>query len=583
MANAEEETASQAGSQAGSQASEEPRVDLRSDVEIPDVGPEENVFSYLMFASLWRQGTKGKVSHDVTMAYFLALLCLFMQGVILWAVWNSVVAKNVSWKNSVMNTGQEWDLLAPKPGPNACNSGGSLCFVEDGQFTCAPPTVQLTSRWVDLDINNDGIWTLEEAKQVQEDIKCQLKVNSVEVFHVFIKFLENRKHIIWLHPDVLDGKAIHLPYFKYAAGDIQVCGFKTTDMCPNLLKRGFFDAALTHGTVPRVGNTTESALKYCHALLASGGFCEKTLPSTYSVWKKEAVEECGAPSYSPFTYEHPTSGEMKSMLSVDYEARQDYEMAQTPFHITYKSLIIFLWILAMCVEAKGLVLLANLLLVVEISKDGTDAVEEDGDGDDIKYSITKMMQNERMIIGFFTFCRAVMLMVLSKVGTELLLKQNGYIDLVMDAVSLVFVMEISGILYTQAIRPKAQQEINDHVEPMPVEPLGPESFKKNPALQDIFWIFVVVALVAYVMSEYIQTTVKPLYDALECTCVQKGEKCREAQLFNYDYWYEYWHKTTPGIFRDIAKLKAEERGSLIQPKTFGNLLQQAAKSCGMNK
>eukprot|EP00747_Dinoflagellata_sp_TGD_P145731 gnl/TRDRNA2_/TRDRNA2_176614_c7_seq26.p1 gnl/TRDRNA2_/TRDRNA2_176614_c7~~gnl/TRDRNA2_/TRDRNA2_176614_c7_seq26.p1 ORF type:complete len:596 (+),score=133.39 gnl/TRDRNA2_/TRDRNA2_176614_c7_seq26:98-1789(+) len=557
---------------------EEEHHDLRDDPEIPDIAPEGNVYSYLMFATLWRQGTKG-VSLDVYVAYFLAFLCLFMQGIILGAIWNSVVARNVSWRNSVMTTGNDWDLFEPKEeAEKQCTAGGSLCFVDGDVFTCAPPTVQLTSRWSDLDLDGDGIWTIEEAEEVQEDIKCQLKVNSVEVFHVFVKFLENRKHIIWLHPDVLAAKAIHLPYFKYAAGDIQVCGFKTTDMCPNLLKRGFFDAALAHNTVPRVGNTTESALKYCHALLASGGFCEKTLPSTYSVWKKEAVEECGAPSYSPFTYEHPTSGEMKSMLSVDYEARQDYEMAQTPFHITYKSLIIFLWILAMCVEAKGLVLLANLLLVVEISKDGTDAVEEDGDGDDIKYSITKMMQNERMIIGFFTFCRAVMLMVLSKVGTELLLKQNGYIDLVMDAVSLVFVMEISGILYTQAIRPKAQQEINDHVEPMPVEPLGPESFKKNPALQDIFWLCFVGALVAYIMYDFLHTTVKPLYDALECTCLVRGETCREAELFSYDYWYEYWHKTTPGIFRDVAKLKAQERGSFIQPKTFGNLLQKAART-----
>merc|ERR1719174_2350260 len=119
------------------------------------------------------------------------------------------------------------------------------------------------------------------------------------------------------------------------------------------------------------------------------------------------------------------------MLSVDFEARRDYEIAKGPFFITYKSLIIGLWILSMVFEAKGIVLLINFLISYASSKDGSDAVEEYDDNGDMKYKINSMMSGQRIMIAFVTFARMVMLMVLSIVGTSLLLKQTSYMGLVM--------------------------------------------------------------------------------------------------------------------------------------------------------
>eukprot|EP00747_Dinoflagellata_sp_TGD_P193022 gnl/TRDRNA2_/TRDRNA2_58673_c0_seq1.p1 gnl/TRDRNA2_/TRDRNA2_58673_c0~~gnl/TRDRNA2_/TRDRNA2_58673_c0_seq1.p1 ORF type:complete len:572 (+),score=129.08 gnl/TRDRNA2_/TRDRNA2_58673_c0_seq1:97-1812(+) len=555
----------------------EHHADMRDADECPDISHEETVYSYLMFASLWRQGSKESFDLDVKLAYFLAFLCLFMQGFILYAIYGSVVASNVSWKNSIMDTGSDSDGMAiMEEKDDGCKKGGSLCSWKDGEFTCFPPTPQLSGRWDELDLNGDGIWSLQEAEEVQEKIKCEFKVNSVEIFNVFVKFLMNRRKIIWLHPDTVAGKKIYEPYFKYAAGDIQVCGFKTTDMCPNLLKRGFFDAPLTHNTVPRVGNTIESAMDYCFGLLQKEGFCERTLPSTYSVWKKSAVAECKAPRYDPFVYTHPVTGTSKSMLAVDYEARKNYEEAKGTFFITYKCIIIGLWILAMVFEFKGIVLLLQFLATFASSKDGSDAVEEVEENGEVMYKIKSMMSGQRAMIGFITFCRFVMLWVLSIVGTSLLLKQTSYMGLVMDAVSLVFVIEIAGILYSQGIRPKAQEEVVDHIHPMPVDLLGPEFLTKDASLQDVLWLIFAFTVVAIIMYNYQTKTVLPLYDALECTCVVKGERCREARVFDYDYWFEYWHKTTPQIFKDVAKLKEEARAAFVQRHSFSTLLQKAA-------
>lgn len=48
----------------------------------------------------------------------------------------------------------------------------------------------------------------------------------------------------------------------------------------------------------------------------------------------------------------------------------------------------------------------------------------------------------------------------------------------------------------------------------------------------------------------------PVYEALECTCVKTGEKCVEAQKFNYDFWYNYWKNTVPAVFTEVSQLKA---------------------------
>merc|ERR1719272_2797998 len=124
-------------------------------------------------------------------------------------------------------------------------------------------------------------------------------------------------------------------------GDLVMCNYRSKDMCGNLLKAGFFDGPLKHGTAPRVGKTVDSALKYCNELLAEGGKCERLLPSTYSVWKIESEIECGSPTYSKFVYNHPNTGTRKSLLAVDYSTREEYDMAQGKGFRLFKGILIF--------------------------------------------------------------------------------------------------------------------------------------------------------------------------------------------------------------------------------------------------
>merc|ERR1719316_1707931 len=402
------------------------------------------------------------------MAYILVILNFSMQGILLRTIYNEVVVANLDWQNSIMRyEGKDWDVFAPPP--EECNTGGSLCFLDNNTFTCAPPSVQLTGRWEELDTNGDGIWTLEEVKKAKKDLQCKYIVNPVEVFDVFINFLKTREKILWLHPDVKAGKAIHKPYFWFAAGDIIMCGYRNELMCPNLLKRGVFHAPLKYHTAPRVGTTIDSALEYCYQLLKPGGTCQRTLPSTYSVWKISSANQCGGEDYSKFVYKNPGSGVVKSLLEVDYDSREKYERSKTLIFKVYKIIIIFLWLLSMCMEIKDIIIVFTWCARFPDEKEfGAEAVLENEDGE---YTIQGITRDHRICMTIMTILRSFLVAVLTYVGVNFLMKQTGYIDLLMDAVTLVFIVEIANIIYTQALRPKIREQC-ENLQPMTVAKIG---------------------------------------------------------------------------------------------------------------
>lgn len=527
------------------------------------LNPDENVYSFFMFISptdAARNKTRpGVCTWDVLIGFVLIALNFLLQGVLLYVLFNSVVMENTEWMNGIYSVGgQSWNLLAPKD-DTTCNDGNSLCFTDNGMYSCAPPSVQLTGRWEELDTNGDGIWTRQEVIAKKDELKCKYTVNPIEVFDVFITFLKERSNMIWLHPDVVAGKAVHLPYFMYAMGDIVMCGYRSTNMCPNLVKSGFFHAALKFGTAPRVGTEIESALKYCHNLLKPGGICDKTLPSTYSVWKIESESQCGSPSYKKFQYTNPGNNVTKSLLSVDYQARQEYELSQTLGFRLYKGVILFMWLLAMALEGRQIyMVLTTVGKYPDAEQFGEDSVIEEADPadpEDVRYRIQGLEASHRRNVAILTVIRLIFTCVLAYIGAVFLLRQIDYIDLLLDGVALIYIVEIASILYSQVLREEVRDQTED-IKPMRVNMYGMDYLNRRPALVDIITVCFLLGLTIFLLEMQLKNTVIPVYDALECTCVKTGATCVEAQKFDFNFWYKYWKITVPAIFSDVAELKA---------------------------
>lgn len=538
------------------------------------LSPSDNVYKYFMFAPPTENKKEGSgVTFDIIMAYILLAFNFFMQGFLLWVIYNVVVQGNIEWQSSILRMeGGGLDLLDTTQ--HKCNPGGSLCFKQNSSVSCAPPSVQLTGRWDELDTNGDGIWTREEVEAAKEDLQCKYIVNPVEVFDVFINFLKTREKILWLHPDIKAGKAIHKPYFWFAAGDIIMCGYRNEYMCPNLLKRGVFHAPLKHHTAPRVGTTIDSALEYCYNLLKDGGTCQRMLPSTYSVWRVSSSNQCQSPSFSKFVYENPGNGIVKSLLEVDYQARKNYALSKTMIFQVYKCIIISLWLLSMVFELKDIIIIGTWVIRYPDAKEfGEDAVKEETDENgDTQYTIQGITGQHRLMVGLMNFCRFILTCTLALVGCSFLLKQTGYIGLLMDAVALVFIVEIANILYTMVLRSEIREQV-EGLQPMTVQMFGIDALNTRPALVDMLWMIVIMVTTITLMYMWKENAVEPIYDSLSCACLSEGENCHEANKFDYDFWYKYWKEDVPDVFRQVDELKGGAGAPAGAPAPAASLLQ----------
>jgi hypothetical protein len=491
-----------------------------------------------------------------------------------------VVIDNLNWQNGILKlrSGAMGGLFEEEPAK--CNEGGALCFVDaHGTYTCSPPSVQLIGRWNELDTNGDGIWSWEEVKASRDDLKCKYVVDPQEVFLVLVEMLKLRENLLWLHPDVKAGKMIHHSYFQYIMGDLVICGYRSEDMCTNLLKRGFFEKPLKHGTAPRVGTEIESALRYCRNLLSDGGVCTSLLPSTYATWKVQSQAECGSSSYSKFTYTNPGNGVIKSLLEVGYGAPEEYALAQeVPFRI-FKGIILYIWLLLMFSEFKeSWKVITVVMRYPDADEFGDDAVlmeQDPSDPEDVRYRIQGITNSHRRLMAILTFLRICITTALMLVGMSYIIRTNGYVDLLMNGVTLLFVADVSNILYTQVLREEIRDQTED-IKAMKVPMYGIEWLNRRPALLDIVCQCCLIALVYGLMTWNLNNVTLPIYDALECTCLSQGDSCFEAQHFNKPWWDNYWMKTVPGVFKEVDTLKATVPGAAMLFNGGSSIVDQSS-------
>jgi len=525
--------------------------------------PMDNVYSYFMFLGpIERKKDPYRTSSNKILAWILIALNFFLQGTVLYAVFTTVVGTDVVWRNSIIQLeGNSVNPLAPAP--SKCNPGGSLCQQTNDTFTCAPPSIQLAGRWNRLDLDNDGIWTRQEVMEKREQLQCEFAVDPLEVFNVFISFVKKREDVIWVHPLVKAGKALHKSYFDFAKGDIIMCNYRTDEMCPNLLKRGFFDGPLSTGKSPRVGKTIDSALNYCYDLLRTGGVCDRSLPSTYSVWKKGSEKQCFDELYHKFTYKHPTTGQTKSLLQVDYKAVSDYEKGRnSKLFLTYKTIIITMFILCMYVEFKDIILVFSWVLSFPGEDSVDEAVHEEHDeqGKVSKYIINGITTQHRMVVGLLAIGRLIMAIFLTWVGTVFLLMDTDYVNLLLNGVGLIFVIEIANCLYGQLLDLELREQCeNSDPFSVPMATVWRFLWFKNPAVRDVCGLLTLaVILIGGMYLHYIHIA-KPLSLALECTCLSQGGHCFEAQAFDQSFWEKYWADDVPAIFANVDQMKKEHK------------------------
>lgn len=281
----------------------------------------------------------------------------------------------------------------------------------------------------------------------------------------------------------------------------------------------------------------------------------RLLPSTYRVWKIASVKQCGDEKFYKNTYNSPT-GHTVSLLEVNYKERIAFERVQTPMFITYKTVILGLFITAMTLEFKQIFVILNWCIKYPNADDFAEPVleeKDEGDGHSM-YTIQGVQTSHRIIVTLITITRLGMLACLTVVGVVFLNKQVDYVGLLLDGIAMLFILEISEILYTQVLR-KSVQSQTENVTPMRFPAIGIDFLNKRPALRQILWLGFIFLATSYMCYDYNVTVAKPLSHSLACACSGEGEKCYETTRFSKEYWTDYWQNTLPDSLEKIKNLE----------------------------
>lgn len=559
------------------------------------VQPKGSASSFFFFVPpLLRRRMRERESYVTGMivfAGFLVFLNYAMQIGLLYAVGNHVVGEREAWQNSVIrlrrsDDGKEdrgGESSSPKTreardklagfGGSSCSEKEALCLFVDGMYTCSPKSVQLFGRWEQLDTNKDGIWSFEEAsaKSSREATKCRFGIDSLN-FYEFVRHQLTHYDLLLeeglLHPNLTDslhgaaggsgGGGIHKAYFDWFRGDVVMCGYGVdSDVCGNVFAKGVFDSPMKYPGVSKRITDSRSAWKYCEELLRPEGRCERMLPSTYEVWRVSAKEQCGAREHQIYLYSNPRDAEdVVSLTKVRFGNHKEYEKTLD------WSFTLFLWIILLVFYAT---LLAELREAIRLAVwvayfptrplPGEPGFEELGEQDDT--TLTGISTKHRKQCRAIVVVKFVMVLLVGYVGTIFLTSDTSYMNLLFDALSLAFIIQVDALLYETMVRPQAKEEL-EGVQSMHIGIPRGSSFRfyqaASPPLRDLFWALGLLVLAGIVLWEDYHNRLNPMRKALECACSVSGEECFEAQHYSRDWWDNYWRVVVPSSYKEINRL-----------------------------
>lgn len=449
----------------------------------------------------------------------------------------------------------------------AANKGGddsamsaTLCRMHNATYNCLPPSVKYAARWEDLDVNGDGIWSRDEAEKDVNELEKKLMAKPFLVFRAITIGLIDRQDMdskLWVEPNGMMAKMEGIPkaYFDYWMGDAAICSFADPGMCSTLLSRHIFDEAFVNPGKEIAD--IDGALDYCTYMLKVGGGCEQSLPQIYKLYRALRHEQCQAGHFYPGgVYKNPHNPTDKVYIIANaYEGLDKVLKADTTIFKCFMFLVLMLWLLALVNEMREMVKLGEFTFTFPATEgDLGIEVEKNEDGDD-KYKLVGISREHRLIIGLTVLMRTGIIIYLGVVGCTFLILETGYMDLLMNAVALAFVLEVDEILFGAIARQSTLATL-EAIEDVEFETSLPTQGCLGWMLLKDFWGIIMFPIIAWLIITYHSLFVTaPVLDALHCACYQTGNQCKEAAVYNLDFWNNYWSQTLPAAMNEIAQLK----------------------------
>lgn len=554
------------------------------------VPPEEDAYSYLMFTPpIEHRRAKRYMTPLSIFAVVLVVVNFVMQGGLLYVIGQHIMRKHIEWVSSIANLKHHaWYHVMPMPynlPPPKCRGKDSpLCFEHGDGLSCSPPSVHLLTNWARLDTDGDGTWSQEEAEEetLQEQIQCEYDIDLPSLYRDMVTQINASSGLLGRRDtDLLRGSALHKAYLDWYLHKPLLCQYGDQDMCGALFKRGFFDEALRQksSTIALTEfNSTKNALKYCTNLLQYE--CFSILPNSYRVWRSVANQQCGDKVFGQGLYHSPTDGSRAvKMLTVDFKKRREYASTRSVAFRAFLGILLVTFLSVMALElrsiSKAFTWCAMFPADADSSSDrliGSGAVAishslkwerehanlnaMDLDWQDsLRKSIFAVRTDHRLVVLAVTVVRALMWCFLMWSGIMFLTGPPRYLDLIFDALSLLFIFQIDELLFNTMLRFELKHDHMTMTEMrVPQWHRGYLPAFLSVVFDGLFFISV-IAFACAIVYTYTHNELNPLIHSLECLCSTQGSQCYAAQHYSKTWWDTYWSTTLPASNAIIDQLK----------------------------
>jgi len=489
----------------------------------------------------------------------------------------------------------------------------TVCYDNGKTLDCTQPIFSYISRWDQLDFNGDGVWSREESEEDEANLACHLSNTGLapkSVFRSAIMGLSNfqEEHLylvsskgqfqvakddvfgIPVPMNIQQGLSVPHKWFKFWVGLVALCAAVDTNRCGQLIQDGVFDGVLADEGKKGGLKNLNAALNLCQEILRKDGFCDRTLPVTYMMYRRQAAEKCGEPSFGPGgDYVNPNDKlDQFQTVEVNYGKMDTFAMARSGTFRFFLLIILVVWFVNLLGEISMIINLADFVYNFPVAtgdpfhtraisqgmrnqgswlanraairmgrvggwrteempveekpsimpEDDEQATPRDSDGSIVISSISRP---HKFTIVCMVIIRSMLVFYMAGVGSIFILTTYSYPELLMNAVALAFVFELPGFLF-ELLVDKHERDILESVTPLEYQSSLPEkswitrTFLSSYFLGLVFFPFICCLLVQWDVI----VNITPAVEALECLCLQKGPRCVAQRYFRESWWQAYW-------------------------------------------
>jgi hypothetical protein len=149
--------------------------------------------------------------------------------------------------------------------------------------------------------------------------------------------------------------------------------------------------------------------------------------------------------------------------------------------------------------------------------------------------------------------RVFILVYMFHVGSNFLITNHQYDDLLLNAVALAFIFELPEFLYSFLVSDELKTTLEGaKTEPYSTKLPTSESYWSLAFSKSLWGIVIIPAVVFAVVVFNDRVTTMPSLRALQCTCFQQGDHCEVASRFTRTWWNTYWQELSEIFATDAS-------------------------------